>query len=334
MPPSRVPDHLDRPVADHLRRDFVALRADQTVNDALATLRSKTFGASVVYFYVVDAAERLVGVVSTRSLLVAAPDARIETIMQRNVVSVPHTANLLLACELFVMHRLLAFPVVDEDGRILGVVDAGLFTDEVFDLSERQTADDIFQLIGVHLAQTRARSPWAGFRQRCPWLMCNVAAGTLCALIVGRYEAFLDSVIVLALFIPVVLALAESVSMQSMTLTLQSMHHQRIDWHFLARALVKECATAVLLGAATGLAVGLIAYVWKTTALVALVLGGAILTSVVTACLFGVLLPATIRGLRGDPRIAAGPIVLALADVATLLTYFNLAGALLRPTAM
>lgn len=330
MPPSRAPDHLDRPVRDHIRRDFVALRAAQTVTEALATLRTKTFGVSVVYFYVVDAADRLVGVLSTRSLLVGAPETRLDAIMQRNVVSLPHTATLLLACELFVMHRLLAFPVVDEQGRILGVVDAGLFTDEVFDLSERQTADDVFQLIGVHLAQSRTRSPWTSFKQRCPWLMCNVAAGTVCALIAGRYEAFLDAVIVLALFMPVVLALAESVSMQSMTLTLQAMHHQRIDWRFLGRALLKECATSVLLGAATGTSVGLIAFVWKTAGLVALAIGGAILFSVVTACLIGVILPGAIRALRGDPRIAAGPIVLALADVVTLLTYFNLAGALLR----
>ncbi len=325
-----LPYHeLDTTVATHLRRDYVALRADQTVADALVRLRTQDLGERVVYFYVVDAEDRLVGVLPTRRLLMGAPDARIDALMQRKVISLPHTANLLLACEFFVMYRLLALPVVDEVGRLLGIVDVSVFTDEIFDLSERQSADDVFQLIGVRLAQSRTLTPWASFRRRFPWLLCNVAGGIACALIAGQYEAFLDSVIVLALFIPVVLALAESVSMQSMTLTLQAMHQHHVDWRFLLRAIGREVLAAFLLAAATGLVVGTVAFLWKSSARVAAAIGGTILLSVMTACLLGVILPAGVRALRGDPKIAAGPIVLAIADVATLLLYFNLAGFLL-----
>ena len=330
MPEVRSKDELDRPVLTHLRRDFVALRANQTVAAALEHLRCQNLGERVVYFYVVDEDDKLVGVLPTRRLLMGAAEARIDAIMQRGVISVPHSASLLLACELFVMHRLLAFPVVDDNERLLGIVDVSLFTDQVFDLSERQSADDLFQLIGVRLAQSRSQPPWVSFRQRFPWLLCNVVGGIACALIAGLYETFLNSVIVLALFIPIVLTLAESVSMQSMTLTLQAMHQQRIDWPFLARAAGREFLAAGLLGAGTGLVVGVLAFIWKSAGLVALAIGGTILLSVITACLLGVVLPAAVRALRGDPRIAAGPIVLALADVATLLVYFTLAGSLLR----
>jgi magnesium transporter len=330
VPKSQPHDQLDAPVLAHLRRDFVALRSSQTIAEALAHLRSQDLGERVVYFYVVDADDKLVGVLPTRRLLMGAPEARIKDIMRRGVVSLPRTANLLLACELFVMHRLLAFPVVDDDGRLLGIIDVSLFTDEMFDLSERQSSDDVFQLIGVRLAQARTLTPWISFRKRFPWLMCNVAGGIGCALIAGLYEAFLDSVIVLVLFIPVVLALAESVGMQSMTLTLQSMHQQQIDWRFLVKAVGREFLTAGMLGAATGLVVGSTAYFWKSAALVAAAIGGTILLAVVTACLLGVILPAGVRAFRGDPKIAAGPIVLAMADMVTLLLYFNLAGMLLR----
>ena len=248
MPEVRSKDELDRPVLTHLRRDFVALRANQTVAAALEHLRCQNLGERVVYFYVVDEDDKLVGVLPTRRLLMGAAEARIDAIMQRGVISVPHSASLLLACELFVMHRLLAFPVVDDNERLLGIVDVSLFTDQVFDLSERQSADDLFQLIGVRLAQSRSQPPWVSFRQRFPWLLCNVVGGIACALIAGLYETFLNSVIVLALFIPIVLTLAESVSMQSMTLTLQAMHQQRIDWPFLARAAGREFLAAGLLG--------------------------------------------------------------------------------------
>jgi magnesium transporter len=330
VPKVRSKDQLDRAVLPLLRRGFVALRANQTVAVALEHLRRQNVGERVVYFYVVDEDDKLVGVLPTRRLLMGAAETRIDALMQRGVISVPHTASLLLVCELFVMHRLLAFPVVDDDGRLLGIVDVSLFTDEVFDLSRRELSNDVFQLIGVRLAQSRSLTPWVSFRQRFPWLICNVVGGIACALIAGLYETFLDSVIVLALFIPIVLTLAESVSVQSMTLTLQSMHQQRVDWRFLLRAAGQEFLAASMLGGGTGLVVGAVAYIWKSSGLVAIVIGGTIMLSVITACLLGVVLPAAVRALRGDPKIAAGPIVLALADVATLLVYFNLAGGLLR----
>lgn len=314
---------------EFLRRDIVALRADLTVQEAIATLRRQELSDRVLYLYVVAADDRLVGVLPTRGLLTGAPDARLGTLMQSRVITLPASATLLLACELFVMYRLLAFPVVDEQGRLLGLVDVSLFTDEMFDLSERRTADDVFQLIGVRLALSGGTSPWASFKRRFPWLLCNVMGGLACALLVGRFETFLDTAIVLALFIPVVLAVAESVSMQSMTLTLQALHQRHVDWRFFGRALLNEFGAAGLLGLGTGAIVGLAALLWKHEPTVALAIGGTILLSVVTACLLGVVLPAGVRTLRGDPRIAAGPIVLAIADLATLLLYFKLAGVLL-----
>lgn len=330
MADNRAPDRLDRPLREHLRHDFVALGADQTVTEALAHLRSQDLGERVVYFYVVDAEGKLVGVLPTRRLLMSAPDVRLATIMQRNVVSLPDSASLLLACELFVMHRLLALPVVGADGRLCGIVDIGLFTDEMFDLSERQSSEDVFQLIGVRLAQSQRGSPWEAFKRRFPWLLCNIAGGLVCAALASRYEAFLGTVVVLALFIPVVLALAESVSMQSMTLTLQALHQRRPDRRFLGWLLARELAAASFLGLAAGLLVGLFAYAWRSAFLVALAITVTIWLSVTTACLLGAVLPATVRAFRGDPKIAAGPIVLAVADVATLLLYLNLAALLLK----
>ena len=125
---------------------------------------------------------------------------------------------MLIASEYFATRRLLAFPVVNAGGQLLGVVDVSLFTDEVIDLAKR-TYDDIFQLIGVH--GTAQRSPWIAFRDRFPWLLCNIAGGLLAAFIASRFEHLLQEVVVLSLFIPIVLALGESVSMQALTLTLQ-----------------------------------------------------------------------------------------------------------------
>jgi magnesium transporter len=323
-------DNLADPITAHMGTDYTALHSGQTVGEALGTLRTQQLGEKIIYFYVLDDRRRLVGVVPTRRLLMSMPDARIGEIMVRDVISIPHTMSVLDACEFFVMHRLLAFPVVNADNQLLGVVDARLFTDEMFDVSERQSANDVFQLIGVRIAAGRRLSPFGGFVQRLPWLLCNITGGVACAVLAGHYERFLKLQIVLALFIPVVLALAESVSMQSMTLTLQSFHGEHVDWRSVFRNVRLESATASLLGAACGTLVGLIAWGWKRDAHVALAIGVSIALAILTACVLGALLPTLVRVLKGDPQIAAGPIVLAASDILTLLFYFNLAMLILR----
>lgn len=319
-------EHLDEPLFQHLRRDIPILIDGQTVSEALESLRRQPIGERIIYFYVVDAEGRLVGVVPTRRLLMAQPQDRLSALMVRTLVTLPANATVGEASEMFLKHRFLAFPVVDSAGVFHGVADVGMFTGELSSIAERQTADDAFQLIGIHLIA--GLGPWAGFKDRFPWLLANVAGGLLAALVASRYEALLDAVVVLALFIPVVLALAESVSIQSVTLTIQSLHDRQERLLPRGRSLTKECATAALLGLGCGALVGGVAGLWQRDLLLGLVILLAIAASMVTASLLGVLLPATLRRLRRDPTIAAGPIVLALTDLATLFFYFNLAGVL------
>jgi magnesium transporter len=316
------------PLFAYLRRDFTPLRATQTVGEALEFLRLQQLGERLIYFYVTDENGKLVGVIPTRRLLMTETTEPVSSIMVRRVITLPSWATVREACEAFLRHRYLAFPVVDAEGHLHGVADVGLFTGEIADLAERQAVDDIFQLIGVHVAE--AVTPWRSFRDRLPWLSFNVWGGLLAAALIGFYEALLSAAVVLALFIPVVLALAESVSMQSVTLTLQRLHGSRVTRQRFFASLRRELLTALLLGGACGVAVGLIAWLWKGSGGVALAIASAIWLSVLTACTLGVALPMALRAVRRDPRIAAGPVVLATADLLTLLFYFNLAGWLLR----
>jgi magnesium transporter len=139
------------------------------------------------------------------------------------------------------------------------------------------------------------------------------------------FEALLQDVVVLALFIPVVLALGESVAVQTLTLGLQTHHGLHLEWRTVWRALRRESTLGLLLGLAAGGVVGLAALAWHGRGEIALAILSAILASVTTAALLGLLVPAAIRWLRHDPRVASGPIVLAMTDVATLFYYFGLA---------
>src|SRR6266851_2479171 len=128
--------NLNDPVVRHLRRDFTRLRADQTVGEALAAVRQQPPEGRVIYFYVTDNDGTLQGVVPTRRLLLNPLDKPIADIMVREVIAIPVTATVLDACEFFIQHRLLAFPVVDENRRLLGIVDVELYTGELTELSE------------------------------------------------------------------------------------------------------------------------------------------------------------------------------------------------------
>lgn len=309
-------------VLQHVQTDVVRLHPEQTVSHALEALRARGTSLEIVYVYVVDEGGRLLGVVPTRALLASQPERPLREIMQEDVVAIPDWATVLVAAEYFVTQRFLAFPVVTADGVLVGQVDVSVFTDEVVGHAKR-SFDDIFQIIGVHA--TQGRTVWLGFRDRFPWLLTNMAGGLLCALLASQYEALLDAAVVLALFVPMVLALAESVSMQSVTLTLQGLHSSGITWALLGPALRRELGVAGLLGLSSGALVGGVAWAWKGSPVLALAVGGAIAASMVTAAVLGLILPTLLHAARRDAKIAAGPIVLATADLCTLLIYFNLA---------
>jgi magnesium transporter len=324
-----APDNLNDLVTKHMRGDCTRLAADQTVGQALVWLREHPPAERIIYLYVVDREDRLQGVVPTRRLLLSPADRPLTDIMVRNVIALPAAATVLEACEFFIQYRLLAFPVVDDRRRLLGAVDVELYTDELTSLGEGGRPDDLFQTIGVHVADARQRSPWRAFRRRFPWLGCNLGAGILAALLAGAYQSTLNRVVALAFFIPVVLNLAESVSSQSVSLTLALLHGQPPTWAALFQKVRLEAVTGLLLGLGSGAAVALVELVWLRQPRVALCLLGGITGGVVGAAVLGLVMPFLLRLLRLEPRVAAGPIALAGADLITIVLYLELARRLL-----
>ena len=322
-------EHLHQPVSAVARKDVATLRQDLTVQEALDAIRQRGVGEKIIYFYVVDADDRLAGVLPTRRLLTAPLEQRLSELMISRVVAIPQTASVLEACEAFVLHKFLAFPVVDERRRIVGVVDVGLLTDEAFDIAEREQTEAMFEAIGFRVSQVRDASAVRAFRFRFPWLLATIASGTLCALLASAYEVTLAKSIVLAFFLTMVLGLAESVSIQSMTVTIQALRATPPTFGWYVRAFRREAGTAALLGAACGTVVGLIVWLWRGTGLAAFAIGGSISLALCAACFFGLSVPALLHALKLDPKIAAGPVTLAFTDVFTLLFYFSLAAFLL-----
>jgi magnesium transporter len=318
---------FNAPVLEYARKDFPLLEAGASAQKALETIRREGVGERVIYFYAVDERQRLVGVVPTRRLLTADPAMLLREIMVPRVIALPATATVLEACEFFVLYKFLAFPVVDSDRRVIGVVDADVFMESVLETPEAAgegvARDDFFEALGFHLAEVRDASPWRVFRYRFPWLLATITSGTICAMLAGAFELTLARSLVIAFFLTMVLGLNESVSTQSMSVTIQALRSARVTLRWFMNALKRELATAILLGLACGMLVGAIVWIWRNDLQGAFVIGGSIALSLVTACLFGLGVPSLLHWLRLDPKIAAGPVTLALADFFALVFYFT-----------
>jgi magnesium transporter len=317
-------DHLQAPIAGFVRSDITRLSRDLTVQQALDMIRRQGLGEQIVYFYVIDPEQRLVGVVPTRRLLTAALDRRLSDIMEQRIIAIPAAATVLDACEMFVMHKFLAFPVVDAERRVLGIVDVNLFRDEIFGFTEHEQMDEVFEVLGFHISQVREASPLKSFRYRFPWLLTNICSGTICALLASAYETTLAKSLILAFFLTLVLGLGESVSIQSMSVTIQALRAMRPTWSWFTKALRRESGAAIALGIGCGALVGIIVWLWRGSGQTGAVIGGSIFLTVSAASFFGLAIPSLLHWLKLDPKIAAGPITLALTDICTLLFYFNL----------
>jgi magnesium transporter len=331
-----LPD-FNSPIVNHARRDFPLLDAGMSVAQALERIRREGVGERVIYFFATDAEGRLVGVLPTRRLLTAPLETRLEEIMVRRVVAIPASATVLEACEFFVLYKFFAFPVVDSARRIVGIVDVSLFAEEMLEMGDGKDqlpaatvpGDEIFEALGFRLAQIRGASPWRVFRYRFPWLLATVGAGTACAVLAGAFEATLAGSLIVAFFLTMVLGLNESVSMQSMTLTIQALRVNTLTRRWFLDNLRREMVTSLLLGVACGLLVSAIVWFWRRDLNGAAVVGGGIAVSLVTACLFGFSVPSLLHWLKLDPKIAAGPVTLAVTDFFALVFYFSLAWLLL-----
>src|SRR4029079_3719657 len=189
----------------------------------------------------------------------------------------------------FVLYKFLAFPVVDEQRRIVGIIDANLFAEEILEAGDTEDRSrgresmlvdpEFFEALGFRLEQIRGVSPWRAFRFRFPWLLVTVTGGTLSAILSGLFESTLAGSLIIAFFLTMVLGLNESVSIQHVRWTIHALRSVSVTWDWLASSFRRELATAALLGVSCGFVVCIIAWVWRDDLRAAVVIGGSIALS-------------------------------------------------------
>jgi magnesium transporter len=308
-------------VLDLASLDFYAIPRTSTVDEAVAAIRAAP-DKNVFYCYAVEEDGRLAGVVPVRKLLTATHGTLVSDIMAPNVVALPAEGDRALMEDFFATYRFLAFPVVDAERRLLGVVQADAFSDQLMGEYEGRIRQDWLRSLGVSEQEGRA-TPLRIVRLRLPWLLFTVASGLLSAFVTGAFHHTIERVVALAFFVPVVLLVTESVGMQTSAVTVSSLSEDVPPP--LPRLLVREVQAAALLGLACGLLVGAVAVAWLRDARFAVVLAATMTFTVATGSALAVAVPGVFRRVGIDPALAAAPLTLAVTDNLTLLAYLAIA---------
>lgn len=311
------------PVLHGIRTVQTAVNVSQTIGEALEDLRRRAIEHPVVYVYALDDDDRLVGQVPTRALLFGSPSDRIGDVMRTQLTTIPIDMSLDEALDIFRKERLLALPVVDREGRLVGAIDVEEYSRGQLERAERDRVRQVFQTLGLDVGHAESMTAWESFRMRMPWLFCNIAGGILCAIIAWFFEDLLQKVVLLAFFLPLVLTLGESVAMQSVTLSV-GVDPEKRNLSRALRALRTEALAAALLGVCSGVIVAGVSLLWGGGAEGALTMFAAVATSMVFAATVGGAIPLVLHSLRLDPSVAAGPVTLVVADTATTAIYFTL----------
>ena len=314
-----------RSVKDFVREVHTVLCADHTIEEAIASLRHRKIDEKIIYFYVIDDEGRLKGVVSTRSLLLKDPQLSLEKVMEKNVVCLRENQTLEEAMEVLSRHHLLAIPVVDGKQRFVGVIDVQLYLEESVEIADARHSSDVFQILGLTLEEGRKHTSWKNYRIRMPWILCNMAGGLACAVVSRFYSEVLGKFLLLAMFIPLVLTLSESISMQSMTQSLHIVRHQKHSWHRVFQRMFVEGKMVILLSVTSGVAVGLLSLLWGSGFLPSATIAVGIIASISVSASIGSSIPLLLHAKKLDPKVASGPVVLMLADVITTSLYLSLA---------
>jgi magnesium transporter len=319
---------------------FARVRPDMTADEAISYLhkQARERVETIYYVYVLDAQQRLVGVVSFRQLFEAPGGMKVRDLMQTEVVTVSEQMDQEDVGLLFARHSLLAIPVVDADRHMKGVVTV----DDIVDVVQEEATEDIQKIGGMEALD----EPYLDIglfrmiRKRAGWLSALFMSETLTATAMGYYEHEIARAVVLALFIPLIISSGGNSGSQASTLVVRAMALGEVRLRDWWRVMRREFAAGLALGSILGMIGLLRILLWPTRAalygehyvLIAITVACSLIGVVLWGTISGSMLPLIMRRLGFDPASASAPFVATLVDVTGLVIYFTVANVILYGT--
>ena len=319
---------------------YARLRPDMSVDEAITYLRRQARERleTIYYVYVLDAEQRLIGVITFRELFAAAPDKTVRDIMHTDVVTAHESMDQEMLSRLFAEHNFLAIPVLDDERHVKGIVTV----DDIVDVVQEEATEDIQKFGGMAAldAPYLEAGFWSMVRKRAGWLSALFIGEMLTATAMGRFEGEIARAVVLALFVPLIISSGGNSGSQASTLVVRALALGQLRLRDWWRVVRRELSAGLALG--TVLAVigfgrillwqGLFSTYGEHYLLVALTVATSLVGVVTWGTLAGSMLPLLLRRLGFDPASASAPFVATLVDVSGIVIYFSVASVILGGT--
>lgn len=316
--------------------EYVSLSSTYNVGQAIEHIRRTGYDRETIYTCYVTENRKLIGTVSVKDLLLAKDDSiKIISLTQTNFISVNTNTDQEEVARIFARYNLLALPVVDSEGLIVGIITV----DDAMDVMEEETTEDI-ELMGGMMPSDKTymkSSPIDIFRHRIPWLMILMVSATFTGLIIAGFEDALSRMVVLTAFIPMLMDTGGNSGSQSSVTIIRALSLGEVEFNDLPKIITKELATALL--CATVLSVlcfikimlvdRLLIGNTDITAQVALLVCITMAATIIVAKLIGCSLPVIAKKIGFDPAVMASPFITTIVDALSLLIYFSITKAIL-----
>ncbi len=312
-----------------MTKEFITIHHTQTTSEVVSKLRTIGREAETIYYlYVVDEKDRLVGVLSLRDLLLSPETEIVENIMFNQVVSVNVNEDQEVVARIIQDYDLLALPVLGHDGTIQGIVTV----DDVMDILEEEVTEDFNEFSAIKRGDDdRKISAFRTAKSRIPWIVILLFLGTITGSLIGVFEETLESVVLLAAFIPMIMDTAGNVGTQSLAVAVRNLTiDDERDRDGFFQTVKNELGAGMIMGLVAGIVIiGLVSVVYGNPVLAGIISISMFITISISTVI-GTVIPTIITKFKIDPAVASGPFITTINDSVGLLIYFTIATMLIE----
>jgi len=307
-----------------MQLELVAVGAGRTLSEVIEEIRSRGEELGELhYVYVVDDDNRILGYIPVTRLVLADPESKAGDVMLPCPLVVRADEDQETVAHKFRRYDVVAAPVVDEDGHLLGRITV----DDVMEVIEEETREDLLRMAGSSSEEDmfQGQEIIRTARLRLPWLLSNMVGGLISGSLLWMFKVTLTDALYLIAFVPVINAMAGNVGLQSSTIMVRGFAVGRVSEENLGMLIWKELRVAMLIGVVCGVVVGLVANFWHHNPFLGVVVSLAMTSAITAAGMLGTLAPALLKKLGVDPAISSGPVVASLNDILGICIYFGIA---------
>lgn len=301
--------------------EFIAVKENMTVKETLKYLQQEAPQAETAYYlYVLDDEKRLKGVVALRDIVINEFDVVISSIINEHVISVSVDMDQEEVGHYFEKYGFLLMPVVDNDGRMLGIITV----DDIIRVVREEDTEDIYRLAGIGEGERIDGSIRNSVRIRLPWLFVNLLTALMAAATVKLFEGTIEKVVALATFMPIVAGMGGNTGTQTLTIVVRSIALGELTGENAKKVLFKEVSVGILSGLSIGLASGVLGFLLED-AIFGFVIGAAMILNMAVATFSGYVIPVVLKKLKVDPALASAVFVTTVTDVLGFFFFLGLA---------